>query len=62
MAVLGYLTKLKRGLGLAFGAHFLYDFSIKLFLIQFSINGQSFSLTPYFFLKISNKMCYEVLI
>ena len=28
-AVLGYLTKLKRGLGLAFGAHFLHDFSIK---------------------------------
>ena len=62
MAVLGYLAKLKRGLGLAFGAHFLFDFSIKLFLIQFSINGQSFYVTPYFFLKISNKMCYEVLI
>ena len=29
MAVLGYLAKLKRGLGLAFGTHFLYDFSIK---------------------------------
>ena len=28
MAVLGYLPKLKRGLGLAFGAHFLFDFSI----------------------------------
>ena len=26
MAVLGYLPKLKRGLGLAFGAHFLHDF------------------------------------
>ena len=33
MAVLGYLAKLKRGLGLAFGAHFLHDFSIKMFLI-----------------------------
>ena len=39
-AVLGYLTKLKKGLGLAFGAHFLHDFSIKMFLIQLSINGQ----------------------
>ena len=29
MAVLGYLSKLKRGLGLAFGAHFLHNFSIK---------------------------------
>ena len=29
MAVLGYLVKLKRSLGLAFGAHFLYGFSIK---------------------------------
>ena len=33
MAVLGYLAKLKRGLGLAFGAHFLHDFSIKIFCI-----------------------------
>ena len=34
MAVLGYLVKLKRGLGLAFGAHFLHDFSIKTFLFN----------------------------
>ena len=33
MAVLGYLPKLKRGLALAFGARFLHDFSIKMFLI-----------------------------
>ena len=33
MAVLGYLAKLKRGLGLAFGAHSLHDFSIKMFFI-----------------------------
>ena len=26
MAVLGYLEKSKRGLGLTFGAHFLHDF------------------------------------
>ena len=31
--VLGYLPKLKRGLGLAFGANFLHDFSIKMFFI-----------------------------
>ena len=33
MAVLGYLAKLRRGLGLAFGAHFLHDLSIKMFHI-----------------------------
>ena len=33
MAVLGYLPKLKRGLGLAFGAHFMHDFSTKMFFI-----------------------------
>ena len=56
MAVLGYLVKLKRGLGLAFGAHFLHGFSVKMFFTYFSISGQSFSVTPYFFPKISNKM------
>ena len=29
MVVLGYLAKLKRDLGLAFGTHFQHDFSIK---------------------------------
>ena len=33
MAVLGYLSKLKRGLGLALGAHFLHDFSTKCSLL-----------------------------
>ena len=34
MAVLGYSPKLKRDLeGQAFGAHFLHDFSVKVFLI-----------------------------
>ena len=45
MAVLGYLAKLKRDLGLAFGAHFQHDFSIKIFLIEYYINGQSFNVT-----------------
>ena len=58
MAVLGYLTKLKRDLGLAFGAYLQHDFSIKMFLIEYAINGQSSNVTPYFFLQISNKMCY----
>ena len=33
MAVLDYLTKLKRDLGLALGAPFLHDFPIKIFFI-----------------------------
>ena len=34
IAVLGYLAKLKRGLGIAFGAYFLHDFSINMFGIN----------------------------
>ena len=34
MAVLGYIAKLKRDLGLAFGAHFPHDFSIKMSLFN----------------------------
>ena len=59
-AVLAYNAKLKRGLGLAFGVHFPHDFSIKMFLIWYSYNGQNFNVTPYFFLKMSSKMCYYV--
>ena len=53
----GYFWLLKMGLGLAFVAHFLYDFSIKIIFI-YSINGQSFNVIPLFLPKISNKMCY----
>ena len=34
MAALGYLAKLKRGLGITFDAHFLHYFSVKMFLIN----------------------------
>ena len=34
MAVFGYLPKLKTGLALAFGTHFLHDFSIKMFFFN----------------------------
>ena len=33
MVILGYLAKLKGGLGLDFDVHFLRDFSIKMFRI-----------------------------
>ena len=32
MAVLGYLSKLKRGVGAAIGAYFLQNLSVKVFL------------------------------
>ena len=38
MAVLVYLAKLKRGLGLAFIAHFLHDFYITMFHIKYFIS------------------------
>ena len=42
IAVLGNLTKLKRVLGLAFGAYFLHDFSVKISLFKsLSINKVS---------------------
>ena len=58
MAVVGYLPKLKVGLGLTFGAHFLYDFSIRMFFIEYCIYGQSLNVIPPFLLKITNKMFY----
>ena len=33
MTILGYIAKSKRSLGLAFHAHFVHDFSMKMFLI-----------------------------
>ena len=56
MANLGYLPKLKRGMALAFGSHFLHDFFIKVFLISYTINGQSFNVVPFLRLKIWNKV------
>ena len=33
MAALGYMAKLKRGLGIAFGPYSLHDFLMNMFLI-----------------------------
>ena len=43
MAVFGYSAKLKRGLGLAFGTHFLHDFSIKILFNYLSMDKVSMS-------------------
>ena len=43
MPVLGYLAKLKSGLGLAFDVHFLHDLLIKMFFISPSMDKVSMS-------------------
>ena len=58
MAVLGYLSKLKRGLGLAFGAHFLHDFSKDDVPYLILYLWTKFQCHTFFLLKISEKMCY----
>ena len=62
MAVLGYLTKFLKGLGLAFIAHFLHAFSLKNCSLFNILSMDKVSMSSFFLLKISNKMCYEVLI
>ena len=47
MAVLGYLAKLKWGVGLAFDAHFLRDLFIKMFLISKVSMSHVISFTRY---------------
>ena len=47
MAVLGYLPKLKRGLGLAFGAYFLYDSSLQMFLF-YTMSMEKVSMSYFF--------------
>ena len=46
MTVLGYLPKLKKGLGILFGAIFPHDFFIKVVLITLSFD--SFNVVPFF--------------
>ena len=48
MAVLGDLPKLKRGLGPAFGAHFLHDFSIKIFFYLILYQWTKFQCHTFF--------------
>ena len=48
MAVLGYLPKLNRGLGLVFGAHLLHNFSIKMFLFLILYQWTKFQCHTFF--------------
>ena len=59
MVVLGYLPKLLKGLGLAFAAHFLQDFSIKITDLSDTPSIEKASLSYLFsFPRYQNKMCY----
>ena len=49
MVALGYLSKQKRGLGLAFGANFLHDFPILYQWTKFQCDS---------FFPSQGKMCY----
>ena len=60
-AVLGYLPKLLRGLGQAFATHFLYNFSIKMFFIWYSIYWQGSIVIPFFLPKNQTKHVIEFL-
>ena len=51
MAVLGCLPKLKRGLGLAFGAHSLHDFPIKCSLLYQCTKFQCHTFFPFHDIK-----------
>ena len=61
MAVLDYLPKLKGALGLAFGAHSLDDFSIKMFFYLLLYQQAKFQCHTSFPSQ-DNKQCYEVFI
>ena len=61
MTFLGYLQKLKKDLELTFGACFRHDFSIKFFRNLILHQWTKFQCHTFFLLKISNKMCYQVL-
>ena len=56
MDVLGYLPKLNRGLGLAFGKHFLHDFSIKILLFN-TLSTEKVSITCLFSFPIYQTKC-----
>ena len=47
MNVLGDLPKLKRSLGQAVGAHFLHDFSIKMFVMYLWTKFQCHTFFPF---------------
>ena len=57
MAVLGYLPKLRRDLGLAFGAQFLHDFSMKMFELHNTLSIDKVSMSYLFSLSRYETKC-----
>ena len=62
MAVLRYLAKLKSGLGLAFGAHFLHDVFHKNIVYLILYQCTKFQCHSLFLSQDIKQNCYEVLI
>ena len=60
MAVLGYLPKLKRSLRLAFGTHFLHDFSVQMLFNILSMEKVSISYLLSFSLYQTKRVVYTV--
>ena len=58
MAVLGYLLKQKRRLGLAFDAHFQHDFFHNNVPYLILYQWTKLQCHTFIFLKILSKMCY----
>ena len=56
MAVLGYIVKLKRGLGLAFGGYSLHDFSIKCSLFN-TLSMDKVSMSHFIFFSRYQTKC-----
>ena len=58
MVVLGYLPRIKRGLGLTFGAHFLHDFVQKCSLFN-TLSTDKVSM-PYLFTSVIYQTQYVI--
>ena len=61
MVVLGYIAKLKRGVGIDFGAYFLHDCLMNIFLILHSINRKVWMMHFIFFSRYQPKCATKFL-
>ena len=52
---------LDKGLGIVSPAHFVYNFSTKMFLMLYSINGPNFVAWLPLLLEILGNICFEIL-
>ena len=59
MTLLDYLLKLKRGLGLAFGAYFQHDFSKNNPYLIYTLCMDSFNVILFSFLRYQTKCVFS---